>query len=647
MPIADIAQLHALQAAAELSATVNARDKVQYEAQAISKAQLDADAADLKAKRAQAAAQAAMVAKKTLRAPFAGRLGITTVNPGQYLNTGDKVVTLQALDPIFVDFKLPQQQLARISVGQTVTLTTDAFSGASFVGKINAIDPRVDPSTRNFQAEATLENPDHQLRPGMFARVAVATGAMQRYLTLPQTAVTYNPYGTTVFIAQKKEGADRTLVAQQAFVTLGPTRGDQVAVLKRYQAGRSRGHERAAEAYQRHASRGRQQECAAQRRASCAAGRVRPAPMKFTDLFVERPVLSLVVSLLILILGLRAIFQLPVSQYPETENAVVTIETAYYGADASTVAGFITQPLEAAISQAQGIEYLSSSSSTGVSVITATLRLNYDSNRALTEINTKVASVRNQLPPQAQQPVLTVQVGQSTDAMYIGYFSDTLATNGLTDYLSRVVKPKLDAVDGVQTAEILGARQFALRAWLDPERMAAHGVAANDVYAALAANNYLTAVGTTKGQMVSVDLTASTDVHSVEEFRRLVVRQQNDAIVRLEDVATVVLGAETYDFSVAFNGKRSVFIGIKVAPKANILDAARRVRNTLPAIGAQLPTGVIQTLVYDATKFINTSINEVIKTLVEALLIVTVVIYPVPRQPARRRRARWWPCRCR
>src|SRR6202040_570355 len=207
--------------------------------------------------------------------------------------------------------------------------------------------------------------------------------------------------------------------------------------------------------------------------------------MNFTDIFIKRPVLAVVISLLILVLGLRSVGSLPVNQYPHTENAVVTISTAYYGADANTVAGFITQPLESAISQAQGIDYLSSSSSTGVSVITATLRLNYDSNRALTEINTKVASVRNQLPPQAQQPVLTVQVGQTTDAMYIGYFSDTLPTNGLTDYLSRVVKPKLDAVDGVQTAEILGARQFALRAWLDPERMAAHGVAASDVYAAL------------------------------------------------------------------------------------------------------------------------------------------------------------------
>lgn len=230
---AEIAQQHALEAAADLSATVYERDKAQYEAQAISKAQLDADAADLKNKRAQAASQAALVAKKTLRAPFAGRLGITTVNPGQYLNTGDKVVTLQALDPIYVDFKLPQQQLAMIAGGQTVNVTTDAYPGVKFVGQITAIDPRVDSSTRNFQAEATVPNPDRKLMPGMFGRVAIIAGDSKRHLTLPQTAITYNPYGATVFLAQKKPaGSDKDLIAQQSFVTLGPTRGDQVAVLR-------------------------------------------------------------------------------------------------------------------------------------------------------------------------------------------------------------------------------------------------------------------------------------------------------------------------------------------------------------------------------------------------------------------------------
>jgi membrane fusion protein (multidrug efflux system) len=234
----EIAQQHALEAAADLSSTVYERDKAQYEAQAISKAQLDADAADLKNKRAQAAAQAALVAKKTLRAPFAGRLGITTVNPGQYLNTGDKVVTLQAVDPVYVDFKLPQQQLAMISNGQSVNLTTDAFAGVKFEGKITAIDPRVDAGTRNFQAEATIPNPERRLMPGMFVRVAVLAGDVKHYLTLPQTSITYNPYGATVFLAQKKPGGtDKDLIAQQSFVTLGPTRGDQVAVLKGVRAG--------------------------------------------------------------------------------------------------------------------------------------------------------------------------------------------------------------------------------------------------------------------------------------------------------------------------------------------------------------------------------------------------------------------------
>jgi len=349
--------------------------------------------------------------------------------------------------------------------------------------------------------------------------------------------------------------------------------------------------------------------------------------MKFTDLFIRRPVLAIVISLLIVVLGVKSLFSLPVNQYPKTQNAVVTVSTAYYGADAQTVAGFITQPLESAISQAQGIDYLSSSSTSGVSTITATLRLNYDANRALTEINTQVNSVKNQLPAQAQEPVMTVQIGQTTDAMYMGFYSDTLPTNNVTDFLSRVIKPKLDSIEGVQTAEILGARTFALRAWLDSAKMAAFGVTAADVSAAMASNNYLTALGASKGQMVTVPLTAGTDLHSVDEFKQLAVKQSNGAIVHLEDIATVILGSENYDFNVAFSGVRSVFIGIKVAPEANILDVAARVRTAFPALAGELPEGLTGKIVYDSTEFINTSIYEVIKTLLEALFIVTVVIY--------------------
>jgi len=349
--------------------------------------------------------------------------------------------------------------------------------------------------------------------------------------------------------------------------------------------------------------------------------------MNFTDIFIRKPVLAMTVSLLILVLGARALTSLTVRQYPRTQNAIVTVTTAYYGADAQTVAGFITQPLEAAIAQAQGIDYLSSTSSTGVSTIQATLRLNYDASKALTEINTQVASVRNQLPPESQQPVLTVQVGETIDAMYMGFFSDVLPNNGVTDYLVRVVKPRLDAVEGVQTAEILGARQFALRAWLDPQKMAAFGVTASDVRNALASNNYLAALGTTKGQMVSVDMTADTSLHTVDEFKLLTLKQSNGAIVRLQDVANVVLGAENYDFTTAFGGRNSVFIGIKVAPEANVLDVAKRVTAVFPEIQAQMPNGITGDIVYDATKFIRSSIDEVEKTLIQALVIVSVVIF--------------------
>jgi multidrug efflux pump len=349
--------------------------------------------------------------------------------------------------------------------------------------------------------------------------------------------------------------------------------------------------------------------------------------MNWTDIFIRKPVLSLVVSALVLVFGLKAIGSLPVNQYPQTQNAIVTITTSYYGADPETIAGFITQPLEASVAQAQGIDYLSSTSVSGTSTIIATLKLNYDSNAALTQIQTQISAVKNQLPPQAQQPVLTVQVGQSTDAMYMGFYSDEIQNNATTDYLLRVVKPKFDSIDGVQTAEIIGGRKFALRAWLDRERMAGLGVGADDVYNAMAANNYLSAVGSTKGDMVSVDLVAGTDLHSLDGFRKLVVKSDGVNIVYLDQVATVTLGSEDYTTNVAFSGKQSVFIGIKVAPQANLLDVAERVRAVLPGIQKQLPVGLTGKIVYDSTQFITTSISEVIKTLLEALCIVTVVIY--------------------
>ncbi len=349
--------------------------------------------------------------------------------------------------------------------------------------------------------------------------------------------------------------------------------------------------------------------------------------MKWTDLFIKKPVLSVVISLLIVLLGLKAISSLPVSQFPKTENAIVTITTAYYGADPETIAGFITQPLEGAIAQAQGIDYISSTSVSGLSTITATLRLNYNANSALTQISTQISSVKNQLPPQAQASVLTVAVGQSTAAMYLGFYSDTIPNNNITDYVLRVIKPRLDSVPGVQNAEVLGGRKFALRAWLDQSRMAGLGIGAADVYKALAANNVLSTVGSTKGDMVTVDLVASTDLHSLDEFRNLIIKNNGSDVVRLSQVANVTLGSDDYTTNVAFSGRQSVFIGIKVAPDANLLNVAKNVRAELPDIQKQLPAGLKGEIVYDSTKFITTSISEVEHTLIEALLIVTVVIF--------------------
>jgi len=349
--------------------------------------------------------------------------------------------------------------------------------------------------------------------------------------------------------------------------------------------------------------------------------------MRFTDIFVRRPVLASVVSLLILVLGLRSLFTLPTLQYPRTQNAVVTVTTSYFGADPATVAGFVTTPLENAIAQANGIDYLSSTSQIGTSTITAHLRLNYDSGKALTEISTKIDSVLNQLPSAVQRPIITVKIGQTTDAMYIGFNSDILTSSQVTDYLIRVVQPRLQSVPGVQTAELIGGKTFALRAWLDPVKLAAYGLTASELSAALQGNDYIAGLGSTKGQMVQVTLTAATSLHSLEEFRNLVVKQVNGANVKLRDVANVTLGSEDYESSVAFNGKKAVYIGILVAPNANLLDVVKGVKEAYPDILKSLPQGLSSDIVYDTTDFVNSSIDEVIHTLIEAILIVTGVVF--------------------
>src|SRR5690349_7914418 len=350
--------------------------------------------------------------------------------------------------------------------------------------------------------------------------------------------------------------------------------------------------------------------------------------MKFTDLFIKRPVLSIVVSLVILIAGLQSIRSLSVRQYPRSDIAVVQVTTVYVGANADLVRGFITTPLERVIASADGIDYIESSSAQGLSTISVHLKLNYNTNDALTQIQAKVAQVRNDLPPEAQAPVIDLQTADNQfAAMYIGFASTSLDQNQITDYLTRVVQPKLSAISGVQRADILGDRTFAMRIWLKPDKMAALGISASAVRDALSKNNHLSALGQTKGSMVSVNLIANTDLRTADEFRQMVVKEDKGVVVRLGDIADVVLGAQNYEQDVRFNGETATFMGVWVLPTANSLDVIKEVRAALPGIQAQLPTGMKVGVPYDSTAYIQDAINEVLRTLTETLLIVIVVIF--------------------
>ncbi|MEA1048254.1 efflux RND transporter permease subunit [Lamprobacter modestohalophilus] len=349
--------------------------------------------------------------------------------------------------------------------------------------------------------------------------------------------------------------------------------------------------------------------------------------MRFTDLFIHRPVLSSVVSLLILVLGLRAMLGLEIRQYPETQNTVVTVTTAYPGASSELVKGFITTPLQQAIAEANGIDYLTATSTQGVSVIEANMRLNYDPNAAIAEIQAKVASKLNVLPAAAQNPVIDSTTGDSTALMYLAFYSREMTLPQITDYMIRVVQPQLQAQEGVAKAELLGNQTYAMRVWLDPDQMAALGVSGDEVARVLGANNYLAGIGQIRGENVQEDLSITTDVGSVEAFRQLVVREDGGTLVRLEDIARVELGAEDYDSRTLYKGIPAIFIGVEQTPGANPLQVAERIHKLLPELRAQFPEGLEAHIPYDASEFIEESIIEVFKTLAEAVLIVLFVIF--------------------
>lgn len=349
--------------------------------------------------------------------------------------------------------------------------------------------------------------------------------------------------------------------------------------------------------------------------------------MAFTDPFIRRPVLACVVSLLIILLGMQAFSKLVIRQYPQMESALITVSTAYPGANAETIQGYITQPLQQSLASAEGIDYMTSSSQQNLSVISIYARIGADSDRLFTELLAKANAVKNQLPQEAEDPVLAKQAADSTALMYVSFYSDQLSNPQITDYLSRVIQPKLATLPGMAEAEILGNQVFAMRLWLDPVKMAAYGVTADDFSSAVRQYNFLAAAGEVKGQYVVTSINASTDLKSAEAFAAIPVKTVGDSRVLVGDIARVEMGSANYDSISSFDGIPSVYIAIKGTPSANPLDVIKHVRAAMPELEAQLPPNLKVAIAYDATEFIQASIDEVLKTLAEAVLIVIVVVF--------------------
>lgn len=349
--------------------------------------------------------------------------------------------------------------------------------------------------------------------------------------------------------------------------------------------------------------------------------------MKFTDIFIKRPVLASVVSLLILFLGLSALFKLQIRQFPRIDSTVITVTTSYPGADANLIAGFITTPLEAAISSAEGIDYISSKSISGYSYIEVNVKLNYSPEKAFTEVMSKVQEVRDKLPPDSQQPIIIKKSDNATALMYISLDSKKLNPQQITDYAERVVQPKLQTIDGVAKAEVLGGKTYSMRVFLDPIKMAAFGITAEDVNKVLFRNNYLTAAGNSNGEYVTINIHADTNLSTKSEFSNLIIKSAQDSNVHLKDIAKIELGSEHYESSVRFDGKKAIFLAITNTPESNPLTVIKNVRKHLPEIQAQFPPSLISTVVYDATDYIRASIKEVLTTIIEAAIIVVFVIY--------------------
>ncbi len=572
---------------------------------------------------AQSISLKATIDRRLLTAPFGGVLGIRKVNKGQYLQPGDQIVSLQDLSVMRMRFLVGQKDYAKIKLGQDIEARFDAYPGEVFKGRITAIEPSVKFQSGIIPIQAEIPNSDARLLPGMYGSLDVLLPDHSNKLVVPQSAVAFNLYGESIYVVD-----EQAMTVQQATVTTGARRGNLVVDRNRTQARTESGGRRPAQAVERHQgqcrrrpdaprddgrapaiARGRSLRCAS--RTSSSSGRSSRLPS----------ICCCVIA------GFAALASLQIRQFPQMQFTVITVTTVYTGASADLVQGFVTQPLQEQIAAADGVDYLTSESRASNSVITVYMRLNYAASAAQANILAKIQAVRADLPKEIEDPKLDISTGDITQLIYFSLSSDTLNSAQITDYAKRVIQPKFSTVPGVSKIRYYGDREFAMRIWLDPRKLAVYEITAADVRNAIANNNYQTTAGQVRGQYNSFDIDAKTGLERPEDFGAIIVASTQKGIVRLRDVADVSLGAKEADVVAKQQGKPAVFIGIDYTPTANPLEVAGGLKALIPEIERNLPVGMTMRTAYDSSIFIEESIKEVEHTIVEAAVIVTVVIF--------------------
>lgn len=613
---------------------------------------VDTGRATASASNAQVAKLEAVLDQKQLRAPFGGVIGI---------------------DRMHVDFTVPEQQFEMLESGQPVRLGA-AEGDVPYKGRIIGIDPKIDPATRLVSVRAEIANSYGRLSPGQFARVNVELPKEDGVVTLPQTAVVISLYGNYVYklvttdklkksgegegqrvssagatgVAFAAENADEDqLFAKQAFVKTGRNGDGTVEILDGISEGdrvvnagqnrlpngtpvtvdntiqpRGMSNDQGEEAAEQDRS-GKDSPDRGRRQADRAG---LGGAMNLTELFIRRPVLSTVFASLILLTGFQGLWNMTVREYPEVEETVITVTTSYPGADADVVQSFVTEPIASAVATTENIAYVDSVSKPSESTVNVNMKLGADPDKALTEVLAKVQEARGDLAEDAKDPTIVKGTGRQFAIMYLAFRNPNMSNEELTEYIKRVIRPTLSTVQGVADVNIFGASTFSMRIWIDPVRLAARGLTAAEVLDGINASNLLSAPGKTESELIGRPITVKSTLETPKAFGALPLKTDGDEVVRLRDVADVEIGPYTTHTIVNFDGKPGTFMGILPTPSANPVDTAAAIEKALPRIQAGLPEGITIRPIYNATDSISASIDEVFKTIGEAVLIVVLVI---------------------